>query len=208
MFTVCVRHTELTQDVFIKTWKYYSVKTQRYTNETYNIIKELEAQSAINGDVCQILNNMKTEITKLQIATCTQAATTTPFLQSCDKGWKHFNGHCYLVVEEEKTWDDASEYCENINSYLTEITTDTERDFGHELMVGYAMFWTGATDRDIEGRFVYQHCKQHVPEKYWRAGQPDDSGGQHCALMGRYYGGLEFLDGRCNWKTYFACEKP
>ena len=98
------------------------------------------ANRALNQAMLEIKNdkeNMRTELNKLQ-ATCTCESTTrqttiepttTPFLQSCDEGWKYFNGHCYRVVTEHKMWDRASAYCENRNSYLIEITTNAEFEF-------------------------------------------------------------------------------
>ena len=83
-----------------------------------------------------------------------RTSATTPFLHSCDEGWRHFQGHCYLVVTEEKTLDDASISCENKDSYLVEIKKDSERDFAIDLLRGFKInyvFWIGATDKDEEG---------------------------------------------------------
>ena len=159
--------------------------------------------------------NMKSELNKLQailITTTLKTTTTTTSLpRSCDEGWRTFNGHCYLFVEEEKTWDDASAYCENRDSYFIEITTDAELDFVDELQRdcnSYGGFWIGATDRDKKGTFVYLHSKEHVPVKYWYEGQPDNyNGDEHCAGMIRYNGALELFDVHCNEKGYFVCEK-
>ena len=155
--------------------------------------------------------NMKAELNKLQAilttTTLTTTTTTTPFPRSCDEGWKTFNGHCYLFVEKKKTWDDASVYCKNRDSYCIEITTDTELDFVGEL-TGYHGFWIGGTDRDKVGTFVYQHSKEQVPEKYWYEGQPDNfNGDERCAGMIWYNGDLKLFDVRCNIKGYFVCEK-
>ena len=177
----------------------------------------------------QSIFEMRTELAKLQSScipivpttpppatttpspptTTISTTTTTPFLATCDAGWRHFNGHCYLIVEEYKSWDDASAYCENRNSYLVEITTDTELKFDDELIRGGYDFWIGATDRDEEGRFVYQHSQQLVPGKYWRQGQPNNLGNDHCVYMytNVYYGNLELFDGDCTLLAYFVCEK-
>lgn len=137
--------------------------------------------------------------------------TTSSFLHSCDEGWKKFNYHCNLVVDEGKVWDDASSFCENRTSYLIEITTHEEAKFAVELILDYPgiiRFWTGATDRDIEGTFVYQHGKQQVPEYYWRSGEPDNYNGyEHCVAIRRNYRDLELYDKNCYWTGYFVCEK-
>ena len=103
--------------------------------------------------------------------------------------------------------DNASAYCENRNSYLIEITTDEELEFARGLFSRY-MFWIGATDREQDGTFIYQHSQQLVPGKYWAKGEPDNYYGEHCAYMWQYKGKLEFYDDNCRVYAYFVCEKP
>ena len=184
------------------------------------------ASHALNQAVLEIHNdneNMRTELNKLQ-ATCTCASTslpsktatmeptTTPFLLSCDEGWKYFNGHCYLVVRKYKGWDSALAYCENRNSYLIEITTNAEFEFtATELVPPYstvARFWVGATDRDIEGTFVYQHSQQQIPKKYWGYPQPSNNFGNDCLYITRVYEDLSFRDEWCTNYWFCICEKP
>ena len=145
------------------------------------------------------------ELIKLQAAMLATLTTT------CDGDWKHFNGHCYLVVRQHKSWDDASAYCSSKNSYLLEITTDIEREFATELVRDYHyFFWIGATDRDTTGRFIYYHSKLPIPENYWRQGQPDDFwANQHCVYMYRYTRSavVELFDLDCTTPTRFVCEK-
>ena len=121
----------------------------------------------------------------------------------------------YLIVEERKPWDDASLYCESMNSYLIEISTDTECDFVEKLMRDYigslVSFWIGATDRDIDGRFVYQMSRQLVPEKFWRPGQPNNDGrGAQCVAIGQWKLDqylLDLYDTFCYNKKSVVCEK-
>ena len=165
-------------------------------------------------------------LTKLQATSCKSSTTsqkaikTTPaepkptktpqFLQSCDKGWTNFNGHCYLIGLEDKTWDDACVFCKSMDSYLMEITSNAEFEFASELVqsTGFRSIWIGAKGRDIKGRFVYQYSKQPVPERYWAGGQPSSrhGGGIHCVVMSRLFGDAAFYDTVCNLKGYFVCE--
>ena len=188
--------------------------------------QQLESASqALNQAMLEIHNDnekMRTELNKLQ-ATCTCSSTslpsttaieptTTPFLQSCNEGWKYFNGHCYLVVREYKGWDSALAYCENRNSYLIEITTNAEFEFtATELIPPYstvARFWVGATDRDIEGTFVYQHSQQQIPRNYWGYPQPSNNFGNDCLYITRVYEDLSFRDEWCTNYWFSICEKP
>ena len=161
---------------------------------------------------------IRTELSKLQatITTTTPLPTTTtmttkPFPVLCDGDWESFDGHCYLVVKQYKSWDDASAYCSSKNSYLLAINTDTEREFVTELVRKYRYwFWIGATDRDTTGRFIYHHSKLPIPENYWREGQPDSwKGYQHCVTMNRYTrsGVVELSDDSCTYPRWFVCEK-
>ena len=97
------------------------------------------------------------------------------------------------------------------NSYLLEITTGTVYGFVTELVHDYGYgFWIGATDRDTTGRFIYYHSKLPIAEKYWKEGQPDNSGGnQHCVNMYRYTRSavLELYDVDCTYRRRFVCEK-
>ena len=162
---------------------------------------------------------IRTELSKLQATTTTTTTTTTPLPTTtttttttipilCDGVWANFNDHCYLVVRQYKSWDDASAYCTSKNSYLIEITTDTEREFVSELVRDYRGpgFWIGATDRDTTGRFTYYHSKLPIPENYWSQGQPDN---QHCVTMNRYTwsGVVELFDNSCIYRYRFVCEK-
>ena len=117
-----------------------------------------------------------TKSTTIPLPTTT---TTQPLPILCDGNWESFDGHCYRVVWERKTWDDPSAYCTSKNSYPLEITMDTECEFAFVLirdhLYGYK-FWIGATDRETTGRFIYQHSQLPVPEKYSRQVQPNN----HC----------------------------
>ena len=159
---------------------------------------------------------MKTELSKLQATTTTtplQTTTTTikPIPILCDGDWERFDDHCYLVVRQHKSWNDASAYCSSKNSYLIEITTDKEREFVSELVrdSGYH-FYIGATDRDTTGRFIYHHSKLPIPENYWRQGEPNNYGGnQYCVYVYSYTrsGIAELFDDSCSSRYRFVCEK-
>ena len=80
------------------------------------------------------------------------------------------------------------------------------------------MFWVGATGRDSQGQFVYQHSGEQVPGAYWAHGEPNNlfkAGDEHCVKMrmirgffGFGDGDLEFFDQPCNERWWFICEKP
>ena len=164
------------------------------------------------------ITNLQTDLTKLKSESLSSMTSITPFLHahSCDEGWRRFSGHCYLVVERSKSWDEASAYCREKNSYLFEITTDEEFSFlepllGHYPLDEFWRIWTGATDRSREGTFVYDHSSLQVPQKYWECGEPNnrDRNGrdEDCAVVGRVGGDIGFCDFPCDRTYYFVCEK-
>ena len=109
-----------------------------------------------------------------------------------------------------KPGDEALTYCQNRNSYLVEVTTSAEVEFLGERLQdrSFTWFWTGATDRNVTGTFVYQHSNQQVPDQFWREGQPDDDwGNEHCVIMSRFVGDLKLYESQCDWDWFFVCEK-
>ena len=160
------------------------------------------------------ITDLQTDLTKLKSESLSTMTSITPFLHahSCDEGWRRFNGHCYLVVERSKTWDEASAFCSERNSYLFEITTDEEFSFvepllGHYLIDYTWRFWIGASDRSREGTFVYDHSNLKVPQQYWEDGEPNNKGGdENCAVVRRLDGNLGINDVPCKRKYYFVCE--
>ena len=106
-------------------------------------------------------------------ASTTPTPTPTPTTPlTCDEGWQLYNQHCYLLVEEEKTWDDAKVYCEDREGYLMEILTQADRNVSVKLLnsIGGGNIWIGANDRGEEVNiFRYAHSNALVPEEFWRA---------------------------------------
>ena len=184
-------------------------------------IENIQAENKVMKDV---IRDVKTELvmlkSKLLETTLTEPSSTTTSTttkpptrpDTCDDGWQRFNGHCYLFVDQWKTWDDALSYCEARSSYLLEITSDTEYEFvGTELVrllrkYGFYWYWTGGTDRRS---FLYHHSGEPVPNKYWAPGEPNNaSGNQHCVYI--FYSISEYTglyDGSCSNSGRFVCEK-
>ena len=142
----------------------------------------------------------------------TAPATTIPPPPTCDVGWISYDGHCYLVVEEITTWDDASDYCGRNGSYLIEITSDEERDFVNETILSNyngKEFWIGATYRACDFMYKYRRTGEDVPKDYWAPGQPGILQ-EDCVQMALSNGDVEFYDEDCCYLSlsiYFVCEK-
>ena len=194
---------------------------QNLTQRMTEILSDFEDIKKENHALKRSMTEVQNDNKKMKIANhaLTKAVLEMQLEQlkninhTCDGEWESFNGHCYLVVNTNETWDDAASYCKDFDSYLIEITMDAELAFADELTNQYKefWFWTGATDRQIEGTFVYQHSllAEQIPDKYWAYGQPDNLfWSQDCVRFGRYHQDLEFDDEFCNNASYFICEKP
>ena len=182
------------------------------------LIDERQKRNKMRSEIQALrhtITDLQTDLTKLKSESLSTMTSITPFLHahSCAAGWRRFSGHCYRVVERSKTWDEASAFCREKNSYLFEITTDEEFSFveplfGHYLVDHKWRFWIGASDRNREGTFVYEHSNLQVPQKYWEEGEPNNKDGdENCAVVWRRKGNLVRLnDVPCNEKYYFVCE--
>ena len=190
-------------------------------------IANIEAENKAMKDVIRRLENdnenVKTELALLERQLLKTTTTTTKLptpttttmpptrTDDCDDGWQRFNGHCYMFVEQYKTWDDALSYCETRRGYLLEITSDIEYEFVRTELIRlkWIYFWTGGTDRRSHGTFLYHHSGEPVPNKYWAPGQPDNVvGNEHCVKI--YYLSSEYLglgDISCYYNYWFICEK-
>ena len=136
--------------------------------------------------------------------------TPTP-TASCD-AWRSFNNHCYLVVRETKTRDEALANCVIRGSYLLEINSAEEWELVRDELVGEYIgefFWIGATDREKAGEFVFEKSNLDVADSYWYSGEPDNPVGDgNCVLLGRMMYDAYLYDTGCDSDRHFVCEKP
>ena len=54
---------------------------------------------------------------------------TTPASPSCPGGWSHFNGYCYKLNQDTKSWGDAEAACQSEGGHLASIHSEDENDF-------------------------------------------------------------------------------
>ena len=55
--------------------------------------------------------------------------TTTETVTTCPDGWVRREEFCYLLVEEFRSWQDASSYCMIKGGNLVSIHNKDEKDF-------------------------------------------------------------------------------
>ena len=131
---------------------------------------------------------------------------------ACITGWENFHGHCYFFSSVKKTWDEALEFCQSMNSYIVETDSDGEVNFVATKFKGKQVsFWVGANDRQEEGKFMWQNSEQLVPHAFWYKNEPNNSGGdENCAAFYSttardFFGKLN--DDQCYNTRVFVCER-
>jgi hypothetical protein len=115
-----------------------------------------------------------TEAAKLlptMTSTVMMKPTTTPDLRIKNP----VNNHFYLFVDENKSWHEARDYCNEQGGYLASVQDAAENLFIYSLSKGNS--WLGATDEVVEGHWIWT---SNEPWEYsnWLIGQPDNSEGE------------------------------
>lgn len=71
--------------------------------------------------------------------------------KGCRQGWTRYGFHCYKVIEDQKSWESASQYCRKIGGNLTSIHSPAENEFITDTVQDWlskAYFWIGARAKD------------------------------------------------------------
>lgn len=113
-----------------------------------------------------------------------------------------FSRHHYLMVAEQKSWDEAQKACKEIGGHLVTIASKEENDFVNKLANGQSV-WIGCTDEENEGEW-----KWVTGEKFaftdWGPQQP---GGMVVENYGGFYKNRwhDFPTAH-SWITAYICE--
>ncbi|XP_041376662.1 P-selectin-like [Gigantopelta aegis] len=103
-------------------------------------------------------------------------------------------------------------YCENMNSYLTTITSSEENTFIKNYLIANGKgttCWIGANDIQEEGTWMW--ISDGVPKQLnytdWFTDEPNDfRNSEDCALLLKGYG-LKWFDDNCIKNESFTCEQ-
>ncbi|NXF20537.1 MRC1 protein, partial [Rhodinocichla rosea] len=73
----------------------------------------------------------------------------------CQKGWKRYGLHCYLVGSALLTFSEANKTCEQIKAYLATVESRNEQTFLISLtgLRSERYFWIGLSDTEERGSF-------------------------------------------------------
>ncbi|XP_068672430.1 perlucin-like protein [Montipora foliosa] len=154
---------------------------------------------------------------------------------SCPEGWVFFDGFCYYARDTVKTFQEAQDYCSEMNADLAKITSQQENDFVLALarrdapaaeQVWIGLFWhkTGGdfwwSDK-TGGDFWWSDLSVPV-YKNWAPGEPNGNADEPCGMMftrkktdqRRHTASGYWNDLKCsrdqayqNWECGFVCKK-
>ncbi|GFR62275.1 lectin C-type domain protein [Elysia marginata] len=124
-----------------------------------------------------------------------------------------YHDRMYLSSKKAEVFDlkKANDACISQDGYLVELEDNSERDFVLsfiEKIGGATDFAIGGNDVAEEGKFVYYHSGEPVPQKVtWLPGEPNDSL-QNEDCMGFWYAKKGLNDIRCDRVVKYVCEIP
>ncbi|XP_030609706.1 CD209 antigen-like protein E isoform X2 [Archocentrus centrarchus] len=126
----------------------------------------------------------------------------------CPDNWLWWMGHCYFFsvgLQENRQWNESSEFCQQHNSSLVVIKDSAEMDFIQGVMTKFSQIpflWMGLTDAEREGQWLWgdgtdiQHYMPVMVE--W------DSDHRDCADL---RGGGSLFAADCEEYGPWACKK-
>ncbi|KAL9960091.1 hypothetical protein ACROYT_G033496 [Oculina patagonica] len=79
----------------------------------------------------------------------------------CDDGWKLFDGKCFKLFQEKKSWPDAEKSCKKVEARSVKIESEKLNDFLLKTFMQIPFdemnrsAWIGLTEKKKEGKFVW-----------------------------------------------------
>uniref|UniRef100_A0A674PA83 Mannose receptor, C type 1b n=1 Tax=Takifugu rubripes TaxID=31033 RepID=A0A674PA83_TAKRU len=123
----------------------------------------------------------------------------------CKSNWKRHGSYCYFVGTETKTFDEAKDHCESLNSYLVDVSNGMDNMFLISLigMRAEKHFWIGLSNRLHLDYFVWTN-KVAVTFTHWNRGMPGHLQGCVAMTAGAHTGLWDVLP--CTNKTKYICK--
>eukprot|EP00964_Phaeocystis_antarctica_P054727 scaffold32205_cov65-Phaeocystis_antarctica.AAC.1 len=109
-------------------------------------------------------------------------------------------------MSDALSWDDADAACLAAGQQLATVQSAAQNAALVTAAAGNKV-WIGATDAVSEGTWVWSPSNTPLSYTNWKAGEPNNNGGQHC-LTGNYNDAGEWDDGRCTYQYKYVCQQP
>ncbi|XP_033633682.1 alpha-N-acetylgalactosamine-specific lectin-like [Asterias rubens] len=134
---------------------------------------------------------------------------------SCISPWTSFGNHCYLLVTDEKTFDEAELYCQSLSrlgrpSHLASVMSQEEQDFLLLLATPidgtvYRATWLGYRRVSTTGSFAWIDGSPAGNYTNWAPGEPNNMGKEDCVEM---FGTSMWNDKSCTETRRSICKIP
>ncbi|XP_068761939.1 perlucin-like protein [Montipora capricornis] len=144
---------------------------------------------------------------------------------SCPEGWVLFDDFCYNARDTVKTWQEARDYCSEMNADLVKITSQQENDFVLALARRDApdveQVWIGLLWHARGANFWWSDLSVPV-YKNWAPNEPNGNANEPCGMMftgkktdqrpqtaSGYWNDLKCSRDQAyqNWECGFVCKK-
>ena len=121
----------------------------------------------------------------------------------CEEG--NFNGHRYMIFDNDKTYHEAEAYCESLGGHLATIHNQEENDYLYRYMVsqGYASAYFGFSDEANEGEWKWVNGDS-VFYTNWADGEPNS--GRDTENYAQFY--WEYPNGKWNDGSFGLLDVP
>lgn len=116
--------------------------------------------------------------------------------------YSEYNGHKYKYYDDQLSWNEAQEKCEDLGGYLVCISDQNENEFIRTLCNGKEG-WIGGNDLVEKGRWEWVSGEEFVYSN-WLPGEPNNNGGMEDFILIKYDG--RWNDGYLNTGFGFICE--
>ncbi|XP_071098086.1 perlucin-like [Haliotis cracherodii] len=128
----------------------------------------------------------------------------------CPLGFHLHRRSCYWFSNVKGSFPEAAAYCRYLESHLVVVSSADEDSFirGYAIRRGKApMYWLGATDLNIEGRWLWEG-QRRMNYTHWNLRQPDNYRGvEHCLEIAKAASNYLWNDYVCDQPLHFICEK-
>ncbi|CAO4364667.1 unnamed protein product [Caenorhabditis nigoni] len=113
-----------------------------------------------------------------------------------------FNNYCYKIYDQQKSFDDAENYCKQRNSHLVSIHDDLEFRFVAQMYQKQGKYWIGGHMNHTDYSWVDGSPNDFSPPMHYQNGscmklEVDDDGND-----------LDWYGRSCDELSIFMCKRP
>ncbi|XP_058047349.1 C-type lectin lectoxin-Lio1-like [Ahaetulla prasina] len=129
----------------------------------------------------------------------------------CPFGWFFYNGQCYKVFRQRKSWHEAEMCCrqQEEGSHLASIHSWEESWFVARVVsqnVYLFNVWIGLSDPEKQRTWVWSDGSS-FRYRSWKRGEPNNLfWNEYCIELWSFSGYLRWNDQRCRSRRYFICK--